>query len=349
MRSLKIGRQIQLATALFAGAALALSFVSHAGAVTTTAKPGPPRVTTGNASRGHGGSNVLDGIVEPHGAATTYYFQYGPTSTYGLLTGAATLPAGFHKIKVALVAPSLVQGYHYRIVGTNAYGTKTGKDRVFSRKKGSEFVLPKALTPVVYSASFVFNGALTSASGGRQIVLQADPYPYHAGFTTVAGPVTTNAAGAFRFRLAHLTTSTEFRVATLEARPLISRPLIEKVTVRVTLKVRSRGPKGLVRVYGAIRPAVVGAKVFIQLSKAVHGGGGKSERSSRFATEFTTVAKRGTKTISRFSAVLTVSRTGNYRAFVEVRKGPVVSGESATIVLSAKPGASKHHTHRKRK
>ena len=58
MRSLKIGRQIQLATALFAGAALALSFVSHAGAVTTTAKPGPPRVTTGTASRGRGGINA---------------------------------------------------------------------------------------------------------------------------------------------------------------------------------------------------------------------------------------------------------------------------------------------------
>jgi hypothetical protein len=350
MRSLKIGQQVQLTVALVASVALALSFVAQTAATPTPSKAGPPRVSTGNASRGRAAPNVLSGVVEPHGAATTYYFQYGPTTAYGQQTSAGTLPAAFRKFKVALVASGLVQGDHYRLVATNAYGTKTGKDRVYSRKKGSDFLLPKTLAPTVFNAPFVLSGTLTgSSAANRQLVLQAIPYPYRGAFVTVIGPVLTSANGAFRFGIAHLTTSTEFRVATLDPRPLLSGPLIEHVTVRVTLKVRSRGPKGLVRVYGTVTPAEVGARVFIQLTKPVRGNGGRSERTTRFSTQFTTVAKRATKAVSRFSAVLTILRTGAYRAYVQVRKGPLLSGSSVNIVLGAKPGSGKERRKHKNK
>ena len=97
---------------------------------------------------------------------------------------------------------------------------------------------------------------------------------------------------------------------------------------------RSHG--SLVRFYGTVTPAKVGARVLLQVSKAVRPTG-RSERTSKFATQFGTVAKRATKSVSRFSLVTRVKRTGSYRAFVQLRKGPLVSGTSKTVLVHATP------------
>ena len=91
--------------------------------------------------------------------------------------------------------------------------------------------------------------------------------------------------------------------------------------------------------------------MFVQLRRPVKGNGGKRERTTRFQTELTTSAKRGTRTISRYSAVLTVLHPGRYRAYIEIKKGPLVSGASASAVLSAVQGAvpDKANAHRKKK
>ena len=339
--------------ALLTSAALMLSITSQAAA---TEKPGPvttgpPTVSTGGVTHPHGTSAELEGIVDPRGAATTYYFQYGATTAYGQVTSTASLPAGTAKVKVGVAVTGFVVGEHYRLVATNAFGTKTGKDQVYTVKKKSKFELPKSPEPVSYGAACIISGTLGGTqNANRQLVLQGSPYPYKTTFAAVGAPVVTNALGRFTFRIASLTTSTEFRVSTLGgARPVLSKVFTEHVTVRVTLKVRSRGPKGLVRVYGTVTPAQVGARVFVQLRRPVKGNGGKREKTTRFQTELTTTAKRGTRTISRYSAVLTVLHPGRYRAYIEIKKGPLVSGASATVVLSAVPGSSKAQAKKKRK
>jgi hypothetical protein len=339
--------------ALLASAALMLSITSAAAA---TEKPGaapagPPTVSTGAVTHPHGSSAELDGIVDPRGAATTYYFQYGLSSAYGHVTGTGNLPTGTSKVKIALPVNGFLIGDHYRLVATNAFGTKTGRDAVYTNKKKSKFELPKSPEAVLYGAPCIISGTLGGAQkANRQLVLQGSPYPYTAAFAPVGAPVVTDALGHFTFRIPSLTASTEFRVSTLGGpRPIVGKVFTEHVAVRVTLKVRSRGPKGLVRVYGTITPAEVGARVFIQLRKPVKGTGGKAERTTRFSTEFTTTSKRATRTISRFSAVLTVQHAGRYRAYVEIKKGPLVSGASVSAVLSAVPGAGKAHKKAKKK
>jgi hypothetical protein len=303
---LKIGRLIDpsaapltsAGAALLTSAALMLSIVSPAAA---TEKPGPvkagsPTVSTGAVTHPHGTSAELQGIVDPRGAATTYYFQFGPTIAYGQVTSTASLPAGTAKVKVGVAVTGFVIGDHYRLVATNAYGTKTGRDQVYTVKKKAKFELPKSPEPVPYGGACIISGTLNGAqNANRQLVLQGSPYPFKATFATVGVPVVTNALGRFTFRIPSLSTSTQFRVSTLGGpRPVLSKVFTEQVAVRVTLKVRSHGPKGLVRVYGTVTPAEVGARVFIQLRKPVKGTGGKAERTTRFATEFTTTSKRGT-------------------------------------------------------
>ena len=109
--------------------------------------------------------------------------------------------------------------------------------------------------------------------------------------------------------------------------------------MRVVLKARSSGHRGLVRLYGTVTPAEVGAKVFIELEKVAKPKADKpgklekpekpgkpekekGEKPPSFSTKFDTVVKRGTKSISRFSVVVSVRDTGRYRAFVQVKPGP---------------------------
>jgi hypothetical protein len=60
----------------------------------STAASTPPTVTTGTAARtGHTGE-TLTGTVNPNGEPTTYYFEYGPTTSYGSQTTTTSAGAG---------------------------------------------------------------------------------------------------------------------------------------------------------------------------------------------------------------------------------------------------------------
>jgi hypothetical protein len=365
----RIARRIALSSGILVCAASAFPLASPAATVTQT---GVPSVSTGGVSA-HGSAVRLRGSINPRGEATTYYFQYGPTVAYGAQTPSASLPAGTVAVKVTQTATGLRSGYHYRLVATNASGTKEGRDHTYTaktktkiKKKKSKFELPKTFQPTPLGGVFILSGTLTgTGNANRAIVLQASPYPYSAPFANVGNPIATNAAGHFSFRVAKLSVNTKFRVATVGSPPLYSPVVPEQVAVRVTLKASSSKRTGLARLYGTVTPAQVGARVFLQFEKTTHTekgatrekptklerpGKGESERSEergeepKFATKFSTVVKRATKTLARFSVVVSIRDAGHYRAFVEVRSGPLASGHSASILVSA--ATPKKHKHR---
>jgi hypothetical protein len=135
-------------------------------------------------------------------------------------------------------------------------------------------------------------------------------------------------------------------VSTLDPRPVYSPVLTQHVAALVTLKVRTTSHKGLVRLYGTVTPAAVGARLGIQLLKPARPGTTEKteERTTRYATQFSGVVKRATKTMSRFSIVVTVRHRGRYRAFVPVSKGGYVSGASQSLVLAAASSSGKGKT-----
>jgi beta-xylosidase len=77
---------------------------------------------------------TLTGSVDPEGTATSYYFEYGPTDTYGSETEAQR--AGSDKLSEAAV--TVVSGlgalvtYHYRLVAVSRGGTTYGADATFT-------------------------------------------------------------------------------------------------------------------------------------------------------------------------------------------------------------------------
>jgi len=317
----------------------------------------------------------LEGTIDPEGQEVTYYFQYGPTTAYGSVTPEATIAAGTTKVKVEKSVYGVAAGYRYRLVAKTKNGTITnGRSRTITTSSSTAktaFELPRTYPAIPQGDTFVLAGTLTGAGNvGRELVLQESPYPYTAAYADVGAPIRTTVGGRFAFSVAKLKTSTKFRVATVAAKPLYSPVVPQHVSVRVLLKARtSKAARGLVRLYGTVTPAEVGARVFLQLErvKKSEGGGLKPEKPARlekqrkgsgkgekraekksekenvpsFSTKFTTVAKRATRSLSRFSIVVKVQSAGRYRAYVQVAPGALVSGTSQTVQLSAAASAKK--------
>src|SRR5260370_37752816 len=84
MRSGKIGAGSPLGASLVACAVVAPPASSQA-----LAKPvePAPRVTTAGVSYVLSSSALLNAVIDPKGTPTSYYFQWGPTATFGPSAG----------------------------------------------------------------------------------------------------------------------------------------------------------------------------------------------------------------------------------------------------------------------
>jgi hypothetical protein len=109
-------------------AALAAMLATGAFAATS------PSVVTGSASNIGESTAVLHGTVNPNGNGTTYYFQWGLTSSYGAAGKALSAGSGTKPVAVKQTAGNLIPGtvYHYRMVAANRYGSSVGADHTFT-------------------------------------------------------------------------------------------------------------------------------------------------------------------------------------------------------------------------
>jgi hypothetical protein len=74
------------------------------------------------------------GTVNPNGEATTWYVEYGTTTSYGRRTSSANAGSGTSNTGVSASLTGLTPGttYHYRVVATNGSGTARGADGIFT-------------------------------------------------------------------------------------------------------------------------------------------------------------------------------------------------------------------------
>jgi hypothetical protein len=93
----------------------------------------PPSVQTGSASSVTSSSATLGGSVNPNGLSTTYYFEYGTSSSYGLTTPLAVLSAGSSDVEVSAKVTGLMPNviYFFRVVAVSAAGTTYGGQMSF--------------------------------------------------------------------------------------------------------------------------------------------------------------------------------------------------------------------------
>lgn len=99
-----------------------------------TAGNPPPAAATGGSAHVTTSSALVAAVINPHGAKTTWVFQYGLTTSYGVQTFGGSVPAGSAAVIVAQTLTGLEAGttFHYRIVALHGSSVvSTGADQSF--------------------------------------------------------------------------------------------------------------------------------------------------------------------------------------------------------------------------
>ena len=131
-------------------------------------KPAAPGVLTANAtSIGRSGAR-LGGVVDPNNLSTTYWFEYGLTTKYGVQTSARSAGSGRDARLVGATLTGLASGrtYHYRLVARNSKGKRVGADKTFTtvkpakRAKVRVTAKTKPRRPTSFPAKFTTRGKL---------------------------------------------------------------------------------------------------------------------------------------------------------------------------------------------
>jgi plastocyanin len=106
----------------------------------TVSGPAAPVVSTGSATAVSESEATLNGTVNPSEQETTYFFEYGTTTAYGLKTAETSAGSGTSSLAKSATVSELTLGtvYHFRLVAKNATGTSHGLDRTFKTTGGSE-------------------------------------------------------------------------------------------------------------------------------------------------------------------------------------------------------------------
>jgi hypothetical protein len=91
-----------------------------------------PSVTTLPASDLTPGAAILNGSVNPNGAATGAWFEWGMNTDYGNTTMLTNVGSGTNNLSVSAPISGLVPltTYHFRMVATNSWGTGYGGDAI---------------------------------------------------------------------------------------------------------------------------------------------------------------------------------------------------------------------------
>jgi hypothetical protein len=290
------------------------------------AAPSPPTASSGVASSITSSSVTLTGSTYPSNQQTEYYFQYGFTSAYGLQTPTTVAGSGKETIHVvaAVAGLSPYATYHYRLVAINASGTTDGVDRSFTTKKIPLTFAFQPLGGETFERPFSIAGTLAgTGSADHTLVLQANPFPFLGSFKNVGSPTTTDANGAFTFRIGGLALNTQFRVSTLEQPVVKSDVVVARVRVRVVLHVEGTARPGFARFSGTVTPGEPAARVSIQYL-------GARGRPSPIGGILITSRKMSS---SPFSRTLRIRHHGLYRANVQVVSGAQTSSHSRAILV----------------
>src|SRR5205823_3926535 len=113
-----------------AGVAVAVTFLVGAA---QAAAASPPTATTGPVTAPGPTSATVSGSVNPNGVGTTWYVEYGTSTSYGAKTPAKDAGAGTTAVGVSAPVTGLRTGrtYHFRVVATSDAGTSRGADKTF--------------------------------------------------------------------------------------------------------------------------------------------------------------------------------------------------------------------------
>ncbi len=170
-----------------------------------------PTAITQAATSVTGSSAVLNGTVNPNGLATSYYFQWGTSTSYGNTTSTQSAGSGTSNVAVNAPISGLSGGttYHFRLVATNSDGTTNGSDLTFT--PGAASVTTTAATAITTTTATTGGNVITD--GGYTVTARGVCW----GTSTnpdITGSHTTDGAGTgtFTSTLTGLSSNTTYHI-----------------------------------------------------------------------------------------------------------------------------------------
>ena len=150
----------------------------------TTSGSAAPGAVTAAASNLTPTTATLNGTISPNGRATTYYFEYGKSTSYGTKTSTQNGGSDTSSVAVSASVSGLATGqqYHYRLVAMSDAGTTRGSDQSFT---------------LLAAPTVTTNGASSVTSSGARLNGSVNPngqsttYSFEYGTTTSYGSRTT--------------------------------------------------------------------------------------------------------------------------------------------------------------
>jgi len=186
---------------------------THGGDVTFVTAQAPSASTSAASSVTATGAR-LNGSVDPNGRTTTYYFEYGTTTTYGTKTSTSSAGSGTSATSVFKTVSGLKGGttYHFRVVATSDAGTVTGADRAFTTLSpplvntgaadtigATSARLSASVNPVGRSTTWYFEYGTTTSYGSRTASTSAGSGT--SALTVYAVPTNLRAGVTYHFRV----------------------------------------------------------------------------------------------------------------------------------------------------
>src|SRR6185436_3463313 len=108
---------------------------------------GVPKATTESATAVEATLATLNATVNPEGRATSYWFEYGKTTSYGTKIPAspASVGSGTSNVAVSQTPKGLSESteYHFRVVAESVAGTSKGADKTFTTWPNFSFAFGK--------------------------------------------------------------------------------------------------------------------------------------------------------------------------------------------------------------
>ena len=296
----------------------------------TEPNPTPPGVSKQVSSGVTTGGAHVSASLDPNGAETTYYFQYGRTTGYGTRTEQMTV-SGSDPVTVGAELTGLrpYTRYHWRLFARNVAGRTPGADRTFrTGRQATALSLFGSRKVVPYGRGVMVGGRVSGAGvRGMTLALEQQRFPFGSGFAEVA---TTHAGedGGYLFSVDHVRGATRFRVVSRTLEPLTSAVALVRSRPRTTIGARLLSRKRA-RVTGTIKPAVTG-----ELSLQRFTSDGWQQVRHRAIT--------GAKTFSfKVTRVRRVNRA--FRVVVLPVRGAYVKATSKSVLVTRRPGRARGH------
>jgi hypothetical protein len=145
---------------------------TNGGADQTFTTTGPPGISGQAASSITSSTATLAGSLDSRGHSTTWYFEYGPTTAYGVRTATHSQgsTAGAHAVSVPIGALNAGTAYHFRLVASNGVGTTFGPDTVFTTA-GPAVSVSASTRVVTLRRAVVLRGHVASGRASENVAV----------------------------------------------------------------------------------------------------------------------------------------------------------------------------------